>query len=141
MATPPNIRRIRTEDFDPEYRKLLERLSYSINEFQDQTIFVLSKRVDFQNLNQYVIDVDFRIDGSGNITQPAIINTEGNINGRTIGVYCINATNLQNPNTIPTSQPFVQFTIDTNQVRILNVSSLQADSQYRLKLLLIGENT
>ena len=51
MATPPNIRRIRTEDFDDEYKGLVSKLSYAINEFQDQTIFNLNKGIDFKNLN------------------------------------------------------------------------------------------
>lgn len=142
MATPPNIRRIRTEDFDAEQRALIERLSYAINEFQDQTIFNLNKGLDFQNLNQDVIDVELNIDGSGNIINPPTINTSLKTKARL--VFVGNAVNLQNPQVIPTSQPFVSFTVDTTAagqiVRLLGVTGLQNNSQYRLSLLIIGEN-
>lgn len=143
MATPPNVRRIRTEDFDSEYKDLVDRLSYSINEFMDQTIFVLDGKVDFRNLNQQVIDITVRasatneVDGTI-INSPLSIRTT--ISGKVIGVYCIDATNLDNANIVPKAQPFVKFTIGSNRVDILKVSGLQNSSQYTLKLLLIGQN-
>jgi hypothetical protein len=142
MATPPNVRRIRTEDFDPEYRQLIERISFAINEFQDQTIFNLTKGIDFQNLNQDIIDVEVSIDGSGNLVNPPTIRT--NLRTKARLVFVGNAVNLQNPQTVPTSAPFVTFTVDTTSqgqiVRLLGASGLQAGSQYRLSLLIIGEN-
>lgn len=142
MATPPNIRRIRTEDFDAEYRQLIERLSYAINEFQDQTIFNLTKGIDFQNLNQDIIDVTVNVDSAGNLVNPPTIRT--NLRTKARLVFVGNAVNLQNPQIIPTSQPFVSFTVDTtangNIVRILGITGLQNSSQYRLSLLIIGEN-
>ena len=142
MATPPNIRRIRTEDFDAEYRQLIERLSFAINEFQDQTIFNLNKGIDFQNLNQDITDVDLTIDASGDLVNPPTIRTDLKTKARLVLVG--NAVNLQNPQTTPLTAPSVSFTVDTTAdgqiVRLLGVTGLQAESQYRLSLLIIGEN-
>ena len=138
MAQPPNIRRIRSEDFPAEDQPLIQRLSYALNEFIDQTIFVLDGRVDYRNLNQQIVDINLRTDASGNLINPPSIRTT--ITGKVIGVNVINATNLGNANIIPTSLPFLQFTIGTNRVDILQVSGLQASSEYTLKVLLIGDN-
>lgn len=138
MAQPPNIRRIRSEDFEQEYQGLIQKLSYALNEFIDQTIFVLDKKVDFRNLNQQVVDIDVRTDGTGALVNPPAIRTT--VNGKVIGLSVINATNLLNSNIIPTAQPFLQFTIGESSVSILKASGLQANSQYRLKVLLIGDN-
>jgi hypothetical protein len=138
MAQPPNIRRIRSEDFDKEDQGLVQKLAYAINEFMDQTIFVLDGRVDSRNLNQQIVDINVRTDGAGDLINPPSIRTT--VNGKVIGLTVINATNLNNPNTIPTSQPFLQFTLVTNGVNILQASGLQANSEYRLKVLLIGDN-
>jgi len=138
MAQPPNIRRIRSEDFDKEYQGLIQKLSYALNEFIDQTIFVLDRKVDFRNLNQQIVDINVRTDAAGDLVSPPSIRTT--LNGKVIGLYVINATNLLNTNIIPTAQPFIQFTIGENSVSILNASGLQVSSQYRLKVLLIGDN-
>jgi hypothetical protein len=142
MANPPNIRRIRTEDFDPEYRQLIERISYALNEFQDQTIFNLSKGIDFQNLNQDLKDVEVTIDASGALVNPPTIRTD--LKSKPRLVFIGNAVNLQNPTVLPASMPFVSFTSDTtangNIVRILGITGLPNNSQYRLTLLIIGEN-
>ena len=138
MANPPNVRRLRTEDFKPEERDLISRVSYALNEFIDQTIFLLNKRIDFKNLNQQYVQVDVSINSAGNLVSPITIKSE--LNGRAIGVQVINATNNVDTNVIPTSMPFVQFTINTGIIKILNVSGLQTNSQYKLSLLIIGEN-
>ena len=142
MATPPNIRRIRSEDFKEKDKDLVDRISYSINEFMDQTIFILDGKVDFRNLNQQVIDITVRTSATnetdGSLINPPSIKTT--ITGKVIGAYVINATNLDDSKIIPKAQPFVQFTIGANRVDILKISGLQNNSQYTLKLLLIGQN-
>lgn len=142
MATPPNIKRIRSEDFPAEYRQIIDRIAYALNDFQDQTIFNLTKGLDFRNLNQDLKDIDVIIDGSGNIVNPPTIRT--NLRTKARLVFVGNAVNLQNPTITPTSQPFISFTVDTTAdaqlVRVLGVTGLQNNSQYRLSLLIIGEN-
>jgi uncharacterized protein YuzE len=142
MATPPNIRRIRAEDFSAEDRELINKLSFSLNEFMDQTIFVLDGKVDFRNLNQQIVDVNIKASATnetdGTIINPPSIKTS--VKGKVIGVLVINASNRINPAIIPRSQPFVQFTIGTDRVDILKVSGIQNNSEYTLKLLLIGQN-
>ena len=139
MAQPPRKLRIKTENFDSKYKDLISQISYTFNEFMDQVIFVLDRKVDFRNLNQQIIDITIKTDGFGDAINPPTINSS-NIQGKVIGVYSIAAVNNDNSSVIPIAQPFIQFTIKTGQVIILNVSGLQVSSEYSLKLLLIGEN-
>lgn len=138
MGIPPNLRRIRVEDFEEKDRDLAGKLSLVLTEFMDQTIFLFNKHIDFNNLNQQLVDIDISTDPTGKVVNPPKIKT--NINGKVIGILVINATNLVNPVIYPTGQPFVNYSINTSMVNILNITNLQINSQYRLKLLLIGDN-
>lgn len=134
---------MRQEDFDEEDQELIGKLAYSLNTFMDQVIFLFNKNVDFQNLNQEVRDItiitasDYAT--TGNLVNPPNIRT--NLNSKVQGIICISATNLVDPTVFATNQPFVSFTLlDNETISILNVSGLQASSQYSLKLLLIGQD-
>ena len=138
MARPPDIKRIRKEDFDPEDHPIVEKLAYSLNTFMDQVIFILTKNVDFQNLNQVVVDYTISTDASGNLVNPPNIRTS-ELRSKPIGIICISAQNQTDPTIYPTSQPFVSFTLLNNEtIDVLNITGLQNSSQYVLKLLIIG---
>jgi|CXWL01.1.fsa_nt_gi hypothetical protein len=137
MARVPDYKRIRKEDFDADMQPTIEKLGYIINAFSEQVINLLNKNVDFQNLNQEVVNVDIMKDGSGALINPPSIKTS--LNSKVQGILCIKADNMTSVGTYPTSQPFVSYNlINNNLISILNVSGLQNSSTYRLKLLLIG---
>jgi hypothetical protein len=50
----------------------------------------------------------------------------------------VSASNQTNPGIYPTAAPFVSFTYSGDIVTILNITGLQANSQYSLTLELIG---
>lgn len=103
----------------------------------DQTINVLNGNVDFQNLNQEIVNYTISVDGSGNIINPP--NIRVNLASKPQGIICISAINLSNSTIFPTNQPFVSFTLQNNTtINVLNISGLQNNSQYSLKLLIIG---
>lgn len=137
MARVPDIKRIRKEDFDSEYQGLVEKIAYSVNTFMDQVIVALSGNLDFTNINQQVVDYTISTDNSGNLINPSSIRL--GLRSRPQGIICISATNVNNPNIFPTSQPFVSFGVVNNRViSIRNISGLQNNSTYRLNLLIIG---
>ena len=137
MGRVPDIKGIKTDDMETEYKNLVDRVAYSVNTFMDQSIYLFNGNIDFQNLNQSVKDIDIQIDSSGNLINPPSIRTE--LNTKVQGVLCIKATNLLDSSVYPTSAPWVSFDIlNSSTISLLNVSGLQNDSQYRLRLLLIG---
>lgn len=76
------------------------------------------------------------MDALGIIQNPPSI--KSTLNSKVVGVICMNAENLLDPTAYPLNTPFISFSLKNNLINILNISGLQANSQYRLTLLLIG---
>jgi hypothetical protein len=128
-------KKIRLEDFDNQYKDLIEKIGFSFNSFSDEVYAVLNGGINIVNLNRQLVDVVVSINGSGQlVTQPQIKTT---VSGKVRGINVINAVNTVNSSTYPTTAPFVNFTINSNILTILNVSGLQNNSEYRLTLELI----
>lgn len=139
MAKPPSIRRLRTEDFSPEDRQLIERISYSINDFLDQVVFLFTKGVDFTNLNQQLQTIDIVTNSSGELPEAITIRTD--LKTKVAGGMLIGLTNNTNSSILPTSQPFISVVpVSTSQAQLQHISGLTANTEYTIKIMLIGEN-
>lgn len=137
MSQPPELTRIRIEDFKPEEQEMVGKLSGSINRFFEQVTNLFTKNVDFDNLNRQIIKVQVQIDGSGNV----INNPQAKFTlraNRVQGLTVISATNDNDLTIYPTSAPFVSYTFNNGIITIQNVSGLQINSSYTLTLELIG---
>lgn len=128
-------KRVRAEDYDKEDRNLINRIAPSINDFQEAVYQQLNGRLDFDNFAQKIIDVDIITDNTGLLVGRPQIKT--GLNNKIIGIQCIYAVNLINPAIYPINQPFISFTINANIITILNVSGLQNNSKYSLRLQLL----
>lgn len=137
MARVPDIKRIRKEDFDSEDQAVVEKIAYSVNTFMDQVIVALSKNLNFDNIDQQLVDYTISLGSAGELINPPNIRID--LRSRPSGVLCISALNVNNPNTFPTGQPFVSYGVVNNRtISVRNISGLQPDSTYRLTLLIIG---
>lgn len=128
-------RQIRTEDFSEDQRDLVAKLSRNLTPFMDSVFRVLDGGVDYENLNRQFVDINVIVDAAGVVTVPQI---KSKLRGRVRGINVLNAINLINPSIYPTSAPFISFTTNADIVTILNVTSLQPGSQYRLSIELIA---
>jgi len=128
-------KKIRVEDFKSEYQEMIGKLSYSITPFMDEVYSVLNNNIDYNNLNRQLVVLTVKTDATGLIKEQHKIRTT--VNGKVRGISVINAINLINPNTYPTSHPFCNFTINGDLLTILNISGLQANSEFQLTLELI----
>jgi hypothetical protein len=138
MAVPPKITRIRSEDFPEESRPLVSKLASALNNFMDETIFLLSGKVDFQNLNQQVTTFSITTDASGKVINPPSIRSS--LRSKVIGIIPISVTNLNNPTSYPSATPLVSFTINNNIVKILAITGLSASQAYGFTVILVGDN-
>lgn len=136
MARVPDITYIRTEDFDGDQKKMIDRIAFPVNTFMEQTSSALDRSLDFQNLNRELITLDITVDANGNPTTQTRYSS--NLKSRVAGHNCISAINTTNPLVYPTSQPFISFIQNTNLVTINNVSGLQANQKYQIVLESIG---
>lgn len=135
MSTPPQLRRIAKEDYSAEDRDMIEKLSYVLNTFMEQTNNVLNRGIDFANLNQEIKDVTLTVDVNGIPTMTTQL--KSTLKTRTAGIICINASN----NTVfPTNGIFLTFSENNKIIRINHVTGLPADTQFKLTLLLIGQS-
>lgn len=137
MAKVQLPKRIRIEDFKSEEKELITKLSDMVTPFMDDVYQALDGRLDFDNLNRQIVDLEVLIDSFGKVVNNPQIKTTFKTQ-RVRGVNVINAVNLGNSSVYPTSLPMINFTINGAIMTILNITGLQADSRYKLTLELIG---
>lgn len=133
IEIPPKIR---TEDFPSEMSETISKLGAIYNNFADQISQAINGNLDYSNLKRQVVNLDITTDATGKVVNPPTI--KYNLGGKIQGINVLSATNLVNSNIYPISHPFVSFTINGQFVVVLNVSGLQASSQYRLVVELIA---
>jgi len=139
MARLPSPKRLRSEDFDAEQKSLIERLGFIINDFNESVFQAFNNAITFSNMNQQMINVTLKVTSTG-IPQ---LQTQFKYllsSGRLEGVICIKATNNDTASNIPTGTPWVTFNYSGGIGEILNVTGLEPDDEYTLKLLLIGSD-
>lgn len=130
-----NIKRLNKDDFDKEYQSLVDRLSFSLTPFMEQVVSAFNKNIDFDNLNQEIINLETEVDSNG---IPKINREIKNpLKTRIKGIYCVSAQNLSD-NTLLTGAPFVLYTIESNMIRIAQITGLPADKRFNLSIILIG---
>ena len=129
-------KKIRTEDFKSEDSDLIGKIGFVYNSFVDQVFQILDGNLDYDNLKRQIVTLEVTADSSGKIINPPSI--KYNLNSKLKGINVLNAINLVNTNTYPTSHPFVSWSLNGSLVMVLNISGLQASSQYRLTVELIG---
>jgi hypothetical protein len=129
---------IRIEDFKPEEKVLIEKLSASINTFHNEVYRTLNGRVDFINMNRQIVDnILININASGVLMSPPKINHS--LVGKVKGVVVVSARNQTSPTVYPTSAPFVTWGISDNMVTILNITGLQNNSKYSISVELMAD--
>lgn len=130
MPKLASYRRIITNDFkDPEQKKLVEQLSSPINDSFNELYFATNGRLSLrENIYCTVKDVDI----AGGQTETSFTLDK---QGLVIGCLVISAVNQTNTAIYPTSQPFVSFVQNGNSVIINNITGLQADQRYIVRIV------
>lgn len=128
-------KKLRAEDFKSDQQDLVNKIAYVFNVFADEVYSVLNKGVDYDNLNRQKVDIIVSINATGMIMNSPQIKT--NLRGKIAGINVLNAIHTSSSTTYPTSAPFVSFTINGGILTILNITGLQANSEYKLTLELV----
>lgn len=129
---PELPKRIRTEDYESDERAMVGKLSESLTPFMDSVYRVLDGGIDYDNLNQQLVDIVVLIDSTGKVINPPKVKVT--LRGRVRSGIVVNSYNMKNPNVYPVSAPFINFVHSDDIVSILNVGGLQPNSQYRLTI-------
>lgn len=138
-ALPP---RFRVEDFEEQFRDLIDTLAGELNAFNNDVYNQLNGNITFDNLDrQLVPNLVVQMDASGAvINKPQVKLT---LKSKISGISVINAQNNTNVEVYPTSHPFISFTVGTDKgtdkiITIKNITGLQANSKYTLTVEIIG---
>lgn len=132
MARIQIPKKFRTEDFGPDEQKIADQLAGVYNDFADQVYQTLTKGIDYENLRRQVTVLTVNIDKNGLVAQTPEIKL--NILNRVLGVQVLNATNVNNAAIYPTTAPWISWSINSNILRILNITGLPVSSQWQLTL-------
>lgn len=130
----PSFRRLFTSDYDSQYKQLVETLSVSLNQGIQVVYEALNRQLSLRdNIKCTVKDVSFQVNALGNpvVTTSFITDVPGRIDGLTV----VNAINQTNSSAYPTGGVFVSFTQADRVVTITNVTGLQPNNTYLLRLI------
>lgn len=133
-----SYRRIITQDFTKEDQELIEQLGSNINDGFNSLYSVLNKRTSFaDNIACTVKQLVVTVDASGDLLQTVQFAVDV-LNTPIIGLMVVEAKNLTNPGTYPTSAPWASFIQNGNNIVISNIKGLQANQQYRIRIIAIN---
>ena len=106
MGRIRNTRRLLKEDFDKEYRDLIDKLAYVENAFRDDVLNQVNGNLDFDNVKCDLVTFTVTVNGSGV--------PQGNTKFKSkvlapAGLTVVSIRNLDDPSTAgyPTSHPWI----------------------------------
>lgn len=134
MSKLATYKRLTTSDFEEKDQALIEQLAFPVNDGFNELYFAMNGKVDLRN-NIYctVKDIDLKVkaDGSPLNTSSFSLDKDGKVSG----CHVIYAANQDNSATYPISHPFISFTQNGKTVTINNISGLQANQRYILRVV------
>jgi hypothetical protein len=134
----PSYKRIITQDYNPDNQELIEQLGGNINDSFNLIYSALNNRLNFSdNFASTVRDVEVTVDANGKPINDTAFRLDI-ANTQVIGCFCVRAVNLTNSNTYPTGSPWISFIQNENLIRILNVTNLQPNMRYSLKIIALN---
>lgn len=133
-----SYRRLYDQDFDPEYKALIEQLGIIINTSFEELYDALGNKLTFsENLNATIIEVNVTVDSSGKPKN----NTQFKLrSGQTTfeGIFAIAAKGSKDPSIIPSGGIFISAVKNNNNIIIENIKGLQVDVPYTIKVVALG---
>jgi len=133
MGLLDNLKRLIKEDFPEDVQETIGKIAYVYNSFAEQVVQEVNGNLDFNNLAMdtvcYTVTVASGVPVGNNLVKSTVNNPSG--------ILVIKATNLTTSATYPTTAPFVSFAPSNNILKIKNISGLQDNNKYTLKLLII----
>lgn len=134
-----NFKRLFKGDFPVQFQDLVDRLSYTINHGFELLFDALNNKLTFRdNFLATVKDVEVELDATGAPKKQTSMSL--NFTNRVDGCFVIRAENLTNTGTYPTGAIFITFTQNENGIIFNNITGLQSDNVYKLRVVALGVN-
>lgn len=134
MAKLATYKRLITSDFKEENQELIEQLAFPINDGFNALYSSVNGRIDLRsNVFCTVKDVEIIVNSTGSpINKTSFVLDK---TGQVIGCQVILVTNQTNSNIYPLSQPFISFTQNGTSVIINNITGLQVNNTYTVRIV------
>lgn len=129
----PSFKRLFTQDYPKENQKLIDTLSVSLNNGIEVLYNALNGEITLRdNIKGTVKDIVVVVNSSGTPLQTAAftLNSTSKIDAVVVGI----ALNQTNTTVYPTSQPFISGSQAGTIFTINNISGLQPNQQYLLRV-------
>lgn len=134
MAKPSFIRKLVKEDFPQKYQDLIGSLGNVLNPALQSISIGLNNGLTIgDNLQATTVNITVTCDVNGNPINPTSF--PSNLGSPTQHLLITRAYNLTNTNAYPTGAPFISWVDNGGQVSINNVTGLQANNQYSLRII------
>lgn len=132
-----NFKRINTTDYSEANKDLVEQLGRQLNDGIEQLYFAVGGKLTFDdNFAATVKDVEVTVGTNGNpINKTSLVLNNTNI---VTGTLVISAVNKTNAVSFPTSSPFISFTQNGTSLFIDNITGLQANNRYLIRLIALN---
>jgi hypothetical protein len=131
-----NFKRLIVEEFPQETQPTVEKLSFALNPFLEQVVNAFNKNIDFDNLNQEVIEFTVTVDANGRPTTQTELRSS--LRTKVRGYIVIRAQSEDPNGPLPLSTPLISFSQNESGVRITGVTGLPANNKFRLTVISIG---
>lgn len=130
----PNFKRIYYTDYPEDAQKIIEQLSYTINNGFESLFNAVNKGLTLRdNLSTSVRDVAITVDANG---KPLSATSFGIDNANTIdGLQVIRASNQSNGVAFPSGGIFISYTQSGKKVTIDNITGLPANNQFSIRVI------
>lgn len=129
----PSFRRLFTQDYPKEFKKLVDILSVSLNNGIEVLYEALDNSLTLRdNISGTVKDITISVNSAGtpNVSAIIILNNNNTVDG----VLVLSAINQVNPAVYPTGGVFISGSQSGNQYIINNITGLQPNTSYTLRL-------
>jgi hypothetical protein len=129
--------RLKKEDVDEQFRPLVDKIGFSINNFAEQVLNALNKKLTItDNLNQELKELTLTMGASGAPTESIQFKNELGINIK--GMIVARVENVTNPSSYPATAPFVTWDETNFLVTVKNITGLTSGNKYKIRLITIG---
>jgi hypothetical protein len=130
----PSFRRLIKSDYEQEYSKLIETLSFSINNGIEVLYQALNKSLTLRdNIACAIKEIEVAVDSNGTPTAKTGFTLDSG--NKILGITVLNVINAKNPSILPNSGVFISFVQETKNITIVSVRGLPPNQTFTLTLV------
>jgi len=139
VAKISSFQRLIKEDVDEEYKPLIDKIGFSINQFAEQVISALNKNITVtDNLNMEYKTIDITIHSTIIGIPNNTVQFKSGLRTKLKGIQVIKVENLTNPGALLSDAPFLEYSENNDIITINRINGLAISTKFRITFLTFG---